>query len=206
MKRITLLLALFILVVNAGFAQEEYGIDTDHPLPEGLNIGDKAPYFKAHDLEGNLFDSKKVLKDKDIIVIFYRGYWCSACDLYLSNLSDSLDFLLEKGAVVVAITPETPLNAIETAKKTGADFIILSDHTEEIMEGFDVVFKVNDAYQEKIKRKKDASIRETNEQDEARLPIPATYVIHHDGKIGFKHFDLDYNNRASVAQLIQYLD
>ena len=104
------LLSIFVCLISVSFAvaQEEYGVDTNHDLPVGLNVGDKAPYFKAHDLEGNLFDSKETLKDKDIILIFYRGHWCAACDMYLSNISDSLNLLSEKGAIVVAITPETP--------------------------------------------------------------------------------------------------
>jgi peroxiredoxin len=202
------LLSIFVCLISVSFAvaQEEYGVDTNHDLPLGLNVGDKAPYFKAHDLEGNLFDSKETLKDKDIILIFYRGHWCAACDMYLSNISDSLNLLSEKGAVVVAITPETPKNALKTVENTGVNFIILSDHNEEIMEGFDVVFKVNESYQKKIDSKQGQGIHDINEQDEARLPVPATFVIHRDGKIGFKHFDFDYNNRASVASLISYLD
>lgn len=205
MKHASLLLSFFIscIILNA---QEQYGIDANHQLPKGLDVGAKAPIIKAHDIQGNLFNSKKVLKDKDIIVIFYRGYWCSACDLYLSNLSDSLNYLSEKGAVVVAITPETPENAEKTAEKTGARFIILSDHKDELMKDFDVLFKVSQSYQNKISSKKGNSLEEINNQEEAKLPIPATFVIHKDGKIGFKHFDLDYNNRATVATLISYLD
>jgi len=206
MSKYILFISIILGSFNSVFAQEEYGVDTDHDLPEGLNVGDKAPHFKAHDLDGNLFDSKKTLKEKDIILIFYRGHWCSACDQYLSNISDSLNLLLEKGAVVVAITPETEKNAMKTAEKFGVNFIILTDHNEEIMEGFDVIFKVNESYQKKVAANQGQGIHDINEQDEARLPVPATYVIHKDGKIGFKHFDFDYNNRASVAALISYLD
>ena len=95
------LLSIFVCLISVSFAvaQEEYGVDTNHDLPVGLNVGDKAPYFKAHDLEGNLFDSKETLKDKDIILIFYRGHWCAACDIYLSNISDS--YYLDSGEGVV---------------------------------------------------------------------------------------------------------
>ena len=206
MRKFTLFVFICFVSFCSALAQEQYGVDTNHDLPEGLKVGDKAPDFKAHDLQGNLFDSKEVLKEKDIIIIFYRGYWCSACDLYLSNLSDSLNLLSEKGAVVVAITPETPTNAIKTVEKTGVNFIILSDHNEEIMEGFDVVFKVTEAYQEKIDSKQGQGLHDINKQDEARLPVPATFVIHKDGTIGFVHFDFNYTNRASVASLISYLD
>lgn len=206
MLKFNLFAFITLIFVTSAFSQEEYGVDTNHDLPEGLHVGDMAPYFKAHDLDGNLFDSKETLKENDIILIFYRGHWCSACDMYLSNISDSLNLLAEKGAVVVAITPETPKNALKTVENTGVNFIILSDHNDEIMEGFDVVFKVNENYQKKIDNKQGQGIEDINAQDVAKLPVPATYVIHRDGKIGFKHFDFDYNNRATVASLISYLD
>ncbi len=201
-------LSIFVTIIFAVtvFGQEEYGIDTNHDLPEGLDVGDKVPHFKAYDLDGNLFDSKETLKEKNIIIIFYRGHWCSECDMYLSNMSDSLNLLSEKGAVVVAITPETPENALKTIENTGVNFIILSDHNEEIMEGFDVIFKVNENYLRKVDSKQGQGTDDINAQDEARLPVPATFVIHCDGKIGFKYFDFNYNNRASVASLISYLD
>ena len=206
MMKKTLIIFSLIIISFQTIAQEEYGISPDENLPQGLNIGDKAPVIKAHDIHGNLFDSRTVLKDKDIIVIFYRGQWCSACDRYLSNLSDSLDYLLQKGAVVVAITPETPVNALKTKDKTNAEFIILSDHTEEIMDGFDVIFEVTEEYHKKVEDNHEVSIAENNGKEESRLPIPATFVIHHDGTISFKHFDFDYNNRASVAELIAHFD
>mgnify|MGYP000400946875 CR=1 FL=1 len=205
LKSILVAFTLFIAFADAN-AQEQFGVDANHELPEGINVGDKAPHIKAHDLDGNLFDSHKVLKGKDIIVIFYRGYWCPACDRHLSNLSDSLQYISEKGAVVVAITPETPENAMTTAENSGANFIILSDHTEELMEEFDVLFKVTEVYQNKISAKRGKGIDEINGQAEANLPVPATFVINKDGNIGYKHFDLDYHNRASVALLISYLD
>ena len=59
---------------------------------------------------------------------------------------------------------------------------------------------------EKIASKQGQGLHDINKQDEARLPVPATFVIHKDGTIGFVHFDFNYTNRASVASLISYLD
>ena len=37
------------------------------------------------------------------------------------------------------------------------------------------------------------------------LPVPATYVIDHSGKISFVHFDKDYTKRPSISTLLNAL-
>jgi hypothetical protein len=43
-------------------------------------------------------------------------------------------------------------------------------------------------------------------QSEAKLLVPATYVINPKGEIVFRHFDYDYKNRASVNAMLAALD
>ena len=76
----------------------------------------------------------------------------------------------------------------------------------EIMKDFDVLFHVNEVYEDKIKKSKGKDIAVNNNQEKAKLPVPATYIIHRDGSISFVHFDFDYNNRATVKELISHLD
>ncbi|MDB5134255.1 MAG: resA 2, partial [Mucilaginibacter sp.] len=38
------------------------------------------------------------------------------------------------------------------------------------------------------------------------LPVPATYVIDHSGKIIYVHFDKDYTKRASVSSILTALN
>ncbi len=73
---------------------------------KGLNIGDVAPMFAATDVDGKTYSLKDALLNNPVVVIFYRGQWCPVCNKYLSSLEDSLKFIYNKGATVVAISPE----------------------------------------------------------------------------------------------------
>ena len=51
-----------------------------------LNIGAKMPSFELTDATGKTVTSKSLLKQGNLVVVFYRGAWCPYCNLYLHNL------------------------------------------------------------------------------------------------------------------------
>jgi len=89
--------------------------------------------------------------------------------------------------------------------KTGTNFNIISDHDNEIMKKYKVDFKVTATYKTLVNLFTSANISDNNKQEEARLPVPATYIIGPDGVIEFVQFDPDYKGRASVKQIIRHL-
>src|SRR5689334_6683533 len=93
--------------------------------PEGLFINSKAPDFRAKDQNGNEVHLKELLKKGKVVLIFYRGQWCVDCNKFLKKLQDSLQFIKDKGATIVAVTPELPENITKTIEKTKAEYSIL---------------------------------------------------------------------------------
>src|SRR6476619_7893577 len=93
---------LFFLIASffglAAFSQEK---------PEGLFINSKAYDFKGKDQNGNDVSLKDMRKKGNVVVLFYRGYWCPFCNRELKRFQDSLELIKAKGAQVVAITPES---------------------------------------------------------------------------------------------------
>ena len=98
----------FLLFTFSVFAQEK---------PEGLFINSKAPDFKAKDQSGVEVNFKDLRKKGPVVVIFYRGNWCPYCTKELTKLQDSLALITEKGAQVVAITPEASDGITKTIEK-----------------------------------------------------------------------------------------
>ena len=47
---------------------------------------------------------------------------------------------------------------------------------------------------------------ENNNQEEAKLPVPATYIIGKDGLIKWRHFNYNYSQRASVKEILDNLN
>ena len=140
------------------------------------------------------------------MLFFYRGYWCPVCNDYLKDYQDSLKMISEKGVAVVAVTPETSENVSKTRNKTGAAFTIISDSTGRIMEKYDVKFKVTNGYQRMVKAGLFTDVAETNGQEKAYLPVPATYLINRDGIIEWKHFNTNYKKRASVKDILKAVE
>ena len=208
MKRYILILLLFpsILFAQEGLkALEKKGIDTKEYIPKGIKVGEKAPEIRLTSVAGKIVISSEILKEKELVVIFYRGKWCPVCEKYLSNLNDSLSYILDKNAEVLVVGPETFENANKIANNTKADFILLPDTTLKVLTDFDVMFNVNKGYVNRIKTLKMTDIASNNNQDVAQLPVPATYIIGQDGNIKWRHFDYNYSNRASVKSIIEHL-
>ena len=182
-----------------------FGIDVHFGVPSGLKVGDVAPNFVASDAEGNRIALAEELKNGPVVIIFYRGEWCPVCNRYLSNFQDSLSYVINAGAKVLAVTPEKPVSAVKMIEKTGATFTVIPDPTEEIMQSFDVKFNVTQAYQQKINNALEADIASNNGKKEAVLPVPATFIISREGVIVYRQFDLDYHIRASVRDIIDNL-
>src|ERR1700733_9129732 len=129
----TLLFIGFILTVIIAHTQS---------APEGMFLGSKAPDFKGKDPEGKEVRLKDLLKKGKVGLIFYRGQWCPYCNKELTRLEDSLQLIKDKGATLIAVTPEKPESIIKTITKTKASFPILFDDGLKIMKAYDVAFEV----------------------------------------------------------------
>jgi len=173
--------------------------------PEGLFINSKAPDFKATDQYGNEIRLKDVLKDSIVVLIFYRGEWSPYCIKYLKTLEDSVHAIKNKGARLMAITPEKPEFILKTIEKTKASYPLLYDKEMKIMKAYAVAFEVDE---KTVSRYKNADIdlaTANGQKDKIYLPITAVYIINKEGTINYRYFDSDYKKRASVKEILDNL-
>ncbi|MBI5857265.1 MAG: AhpC/TSA family protein [Sphingobacteriales bacterium] len=183
------------MIVSASFSQE---------APEGLFIGSKAPDFKANDQNGKQVKLKDLLKDGKVVLIFYRGYWCPYCNKELSRLQDSLQMIKDKGATLVAVSPEQPENISKTIEKTKAEYPVLYDEGLKIMKAYDVEFEVPENTLTRY-RNSGLDIEKNNGANGKYLPVPAVYIIDEESTITYRFFDSDYRKRPSVKELLDNL-
>lgn len=196
----------FLAIINIAQAQtdpKKYGMEEDN-LPMGLKIGDKIENFTSTNQNGEPFDLYIALENGPVVLNFYRGNWCPYCSKYLNSLNDSLSMIIDEGAIFVGISPENKEHLDESAGMFPG-LTIISDEGDKIGEQFDGVFIVNKAYRNKIKLAKQIDLAEYNDQEEAMLVVPATYVISKEGIIVFRHFDYNYKERASINSIIEAL-
>lgn len=173
--------------------------------PEGLFINSKAPDFKAKDQNGVDFRLKDALKNGAVVLVFYRGNWCPYCSKHLKRLEDSLSLIKEKGAQLIAVTPEKGEGIAKTVEKTGASYTIIYDEGMKIMKAYDVDFIVDDRTVSRYKSS-DIDLLELNGQKEkVTLPIPAIYIINKEGTVDYRYFDSDYRKRPWVREILENL-
>ncbi|HRG91533.1 MAG TPA: peroxiredoxin-like family protein [Chitinophagaceae bacterium] len=172
--------------------------------PEGLFIASKAPDFKAKDQNGTEIRLKDLLKKGKVVLVFYRGNWCPYCNKELSRLQDSLSFITEKGATLLAITPEQAEGIAKTTEKTKAEYSILHDEGLKIMKAYDVAFELPE---NTITRYKNAGLDvEKNNGDNGKyLPVPAVFVVDQEQTVRYRFFETDYKKRPSVKEILDNL-
>lgn len=179
-------------------------IATGQEAPEGLFIASKAPDFRAKDQHGTEIRLKDLLKEGKVVLVFYRGQWCPYCNKELSRLQDSLQLIKEKGAILVAVSPEKPENILTTVEKTKAEYSILYDEGLKIMKAYDVEFEVPENTLTRY-RNAGLDIEKNNGSNGKYLPVPAVFIIDKESTIIYRFFEPDYKKRPSVKELLEYL-
>ncbi|MGZ0015144.1 peroxiredoxin-like family protein [Yeosuana sp. AK3] len=177
----------------------------DTYIPKGLNVGEDAPKVTFLTSENNKETLASYYQKQPVVIIFYRGYWCPVCNKHLSEFAEKAKQIEEAGATLIAISSESYENVEKTKEQTGAAFTIVSDADGSIMKAFDVSYHVTDSYQDMIQARLKASIKETNANKEADLPVPATFIIDKKGTIVYKQFNPNYKVRASVEDILKNL-
>ena len=189
--------ALLLISVLQSQAQEK---------PEGLFINSKAPDFKGKDQNGNEIVLKDLRKKGPIVIIFYRGYWCPYCNKELQKLEDSLQLIKEKGAQLIAITPEKQEGITKTVEKTKATYPIITDDELKIMKAYDVAYQVDTKTIDRYKMASiDLAANNGQKPEAVYLPVPAVYIIGKDGEIKYRFFEEDYKKQAAIKDILNNL-
>ena len=171
----------------------------------GLPVGVKAPDFQAIDADSVTFLLAEAIKKGPVVMIFYRGQWCPICNKHLAAVQDSLKLITDRGASVVAVSPQKPEYLKKMAGKTGATFRLLYDKGYAISDAYDVTFTPEAWQLIRYNTGLNAKLKESQSDDSQRLPIPATYLINRDGMIVWRHFDPNYKNRSTVKDILDHL-
>lgn len=188
-------LIAFLFLSLSSFAQD---------ISNQFSVGDKAPSFAAKDQNGKVIKSKQILKEKELILVFYRGQWCPYCNRHLMHLEENIEKFTQAGAKLVAISPELPSEIDKTLEKTKSSYPILFDKDSKIMKKFGVDFVLDKKTQKRYK-KYGVDLEKANGNSSQTLPVPATYVIGKDGKIKYMHFDPKYSNRSTAEEILKHL-
>jgi peroxiredoxin len=211
MKKNFLLTAFVLFLALAGLSGQKvsyssFGIDpVNGHIPTGLKSGDRAPDFTGYDQKGKQVTLKSFLEKGPVVLFFYRGNWCPACNKQLAAYQDSLNMITGENVSLVAITPESIEFVEQTVKLHNIGYTVVYDCQEKIMQDYDLMFNVTKDFNDLVLNRLKVNIAEHNGRDAAHLPVAATFIINKFGTITARYFDYDYHHRASVKWIMQNL-
>ncbi len=184
------------------------GIET-----RALPVGSAAPEFALHDAAtGSLVRSQDLLALGPLVLSFFRGRWCPYCVTELEAWRDLYPEVRARGALLVAISPQTPRHNAFTVEQHHLPFPILSDPHAQLAEQFGIAYTVS-AEQRRYFRSILVNIPlansgksyDTASEQAWRLPLPATFVIAPDHTIHFAEAHADFRVRPEPADVLAAL-
>ncbi|MEP6848401.1 MAG: peroxiredoxin-like family protein, partial [Acidobacteriota bacterium] len=129
MKKVSIdLFGIFVFVLFASaVGVQAQAVSPEEAVKTALTVGATMPSFTLKDATGNDVRSDVLLKESNLVVVFYRGSWCPFCNTYLHTLQGRLADINAAGGKLVAISVENPDASMAVAKKNELQYTVLSD-------------------------------------------------------------------------------
>ena len=174
-------------------------------IPElGLSVGASAPNFSLPDATGATVELNRLMANGPVVLTFYRGGWCPYCNIQLRAYQGILNELKKLGASLVAVSPETPDNSLDTRQREELEFHVLSDNGNVVAKQFGLVFPVSTEVR-LLFEGWDINLENHNGIEGGEIPVPATYIIDEAATIIFGKPDVEYRTRVEPKELLRAL-
>lgn len=170
-----------------------------------LPVGAIAPEFSLQDAAGRRVTSADLLALGPLIVSFFRGRWCPYCVTELETWRELYATIRAKGALFVAISPQTTRQNDFLLCQHHLPYPVLSDPGCTVASQFGLVHKVP-GYHQKYLSSILVNIPLVNGDNSWLLPLPATYVIRPDRTIAFAGAHADFRVRPEPEDVMNALE
>jgi peroxiredoxin len=182
-------------------SEAAHQIKAQHATNKPLREGDPIPDITLPDADGNTIHVNDLADT--LVISFYRGGWCPYCNLELRALHEAHNMIRERGAELIAISPETPNHTEATQARHDLDFPVLSDHDNTVADEFGLVVTLPDELIE-VYDNMGINLEATNGTDTNQLPLPATYIVD-DGTITYAFINPVYKRRLDPKTILDQL-
>lgn len=207
--RMALLLTALLLGTTriAGAAGIAPSVDELAPL----STGDLAPAIQALKADGSEFAVDTTTLNRPLLVVFYRGGWCGACNQQLRDLSLVMPEIRRLGVDAIfpngdrpdilysSLAPETQL-AID-----GLDFLLLSDSDLDAASAFGVAYVLDADTLARYRARADWDLEDSSIDRHDALPLPSVFLVGIDGRILFRYYNPDPRVRLPTDELLRVL-
>ena len=179
---------------------EQAAVDYAERAPK---VGDRAPDFTLPDQLGRRVSLAGELEQGPVVLIFYRGEWCPYCNVMLRTYGLRAAEFSQRGARLVAVSPQTPDNSLTMAEKHELAFPVLSDQGGEVIGAYGLKYDVSERELYKVAG---ADLDTFNGEGNWILPAPAVFLLDRDGIVRFAVINGDYTQRVEPDEVLAALD
>jgi peroxiredoxin len=178
-----------------------------------LPVGAQAPSFTLEDARtGKPVNSTDLLALGPLVINFFRGRWCPYCVTELETWRELLPQLRERGALFVAISPQTTRQNNFALQQHALTFPLLADPGALVAEQFGLAYSVPAEYRRyyqsiliNIPFNNAGLNYQTATEASWRLPLPGVFVVAQDGSILFSEAHADFRVRPEPADILAAL-
>jgi peroxiredoxin len=168
-------------------------------------VGERAPAFTLRDQLGRHVSLAGELEHGPVVLIFYRGAWCPYCNIMLRTYGLRASDFTERGARLVAVSPQTPDNSLTMSEKHSLDFPVLSDEGGDVIGTYGLKYDVDVQSRERLAAG-GIDVAEFNGEGGWILSAPAVFVIDRKAIVRFAGVNGDYTQRVEPDEALVALD
>ena len=166
-------------------------------------VGDSAPDFTLPDQLGRQVSLTAEFEQGPVVLIFYRGEWCPYCNAMLRTYGLRAADFSQRGARLVAVSPQTPDNSLTMAEKHSLQFPVLSDEGGAVIDTYGLKYDISSP---ELYKTAGVDLAKYNGKGGWILPAPAVFVIDRKGAVRFASANGDYTQRVEPDEALAVLD
>ena len=176
---------------------------------EPVATGEPAPAFTVHREDGSPFHFRPGELERPVLLIFYRGSWCGACNQQLRELADFVPAIREAGADLLFVGGDRPdilykgLKPETKAAIEGLDYTLLSDPDLDAAGAFGVAYVLAADVLARYRSREEWDLAESSMEKYDALPLPSIFIIGTDGRVAFDFYNLDPAVRMSSEEVLE---
>lgn len=192
--------------ILAPFAEERQQLAAAG-VPTGVaRPGATLPDADLLDAHGRPTTLRGAMAGRPAVVVFYRGAWCPYCNLALRTYQAELvEPLTERGAALIAISPQKPDGTLTMQETNALTFTVLSDAGNTIAGRLGILTEPSEgatASQAAL----GLDLAAANADGTTVIPMPTTVIVDSTGKIRWIDVHPDYVTRSEPAEILTAYD
>ncbi|ANP50461.1 peroxiredoxin [Streptomyces griseochromogenes] len=192
--------------VLAVFEAEQAELNTAGVPATAAAPGTRLPDVELITAEGSLVSLHTVTGGRPAVIVFYRGAWCPYCNIALKTYQDQLlPALAERGAALVAVSPQRPDGSLTMQQKHALEFPVLSDPGNALAGALGILTAPTAGARE-AQAKVGLDLTSENADGTHTVPMPTVVITDANHTVRWIDIHPDYTARSEPAAILAALD